>query len=136
MFFHIYFIVIKQKYRRLKRSISDKNTGAGSHQKANKNKFNYFFHKKKIVNQCPINSTYPNQNLEIKYCLDDFFSCKCWLRSQLTGHCIDRKIFLPTTIKSHVVKIVITWSISPPKTITLDWSIDIYVSITQSKSYD
>ena len=30
---------------------------------------------------------------------------------------------LPTIIKSHVVKIVITWSISPNKTITLDWSI-------------
>ena len=54
--------------------------------------------------------------------------------AQLNGHCIDGKIFLPTTIKSHVVKIVITWSISPPKTITLDWSIDIYVSITRSKS--
>ena len=56
--------------------------------------------------------------------------------AQLNGHCIDRKIFFPTTIKSHVVKIFITWSISPPKTITLDWSIDIYVSITRSKSYD
>ena len=33
--------------------------------------------------------------------------------AQLNGQCIQRKVFLPTTIKSHVVKIAITWSISP-----------------------
>ena len=32
--------------------------------------------------------------------------------AQRNGHCIEQKVFLPATIKSHVVKSVITWSIS------------------------
>ena len=55
-------------------------------------------------------STYLNQNLELKYRLRlFFFSRKCWLSSMD----IALRGILPTTIKSHVVKIVITWSISP-----------------------
>ena len=51
--------------------------------------------------------------------------------------------FLPATIKGHMVKIVITRSISPDensKSVTLDWSIkptnNLEMNRTQSESFD
>ena len=55
--------------------------------------------------------TYSNQNIELKYCLRCFFLTE--MLAQLNGHCIERKVFMPTTIKSHMVKNVVTWSIRP-----------------------
>ena len=52
-----------------------------------------------------------NQNLEPKCRLRCFFLTL--MLGQLNGHCIERNVFLPTTIKSHVVKIAITWSKRP-----------------------
>ena len=43
------------KISKIEKVATDQNTGAGARQKEIKtNKINYFFHKKIIVNQCPI----------------------------------------------------------------------------------
>ena len=74
-------------------------------------------HKKTIVNQCPTHIFHTKSNSRAgafsEVNVDSF---------QWTLH--GAESFLSTTIKSQVVKIVITWSISPDKTITLDWPID------------
>ena len=72
------------------------------------NKINYFFAKKKYCkSMSDTYFTYSNQNLELKYCLRCFLLTK--MLAQLNGHWAEG--LWPTTIKSHVVKIVITWSI-------------------------
>ena len=56
-------------------------------------------------------STYPNQNLGAKISFKMTFYHVNVGSAQWPLHRAEG--FLPTTIKSHVVKIVITWSIGP-----------------------
>ena len=63
--FFTYFIVIQQKYLRLKRSTSDQTTGAGARQKQIKSIL--FFTKNYYKSMSDNYSKYPSQNLGLKY---------------------------------------------------------------------
>ena len=91
--------------------------------KMNKN-FKKKICKKNIVNQCPTHIYISKSKSRAKISLKMFYSevnigYFQWI------YCVEWTFFLPTTIKSHVVKIVITWSISPDETIALEGSIDV-----------
>ena len=78
-------------------------------------------------------STYPNQNLELKYCLRMTFSHVNVGSAQRTLHRAEGVKTLPTTIKSHVVKIVITWSISRDEILAYPPKIFPFCTITFKK---
>ena len=93
--------VIGPKYRSFDGSVRPSKT----------NKFIFFSQENYCKSMSDAYSTFPNQNLKLKYCSRCFSPHINFGSAQWTLH--GTLNFVPTTIKYHVVKIVITWSISP-----------------------